>query len=50
MFYIYKTKALLKVKKNQSLPNKSTYLILEKPTIDINNHNEFKLARKMFKN
>jgi pseudaminic acid cytidylyltransferase len=48
-FYIYETKALLKLKKKQQFPKKTTYLILDKTEIDINTEDEFRLAKKLFK-
>ena len=49
LFYIYKTKSLLNLTTDKSLPNKTTYLILKNNVIDINNTSDLKAAKKLFK-
>ena len=49
-FYIYKTRALLKLRDHKILPPKSTFYILKKFTIDINTPEDLKIAKKNFKN
>ena len=48
-FYIYKTKSLLNLTTDKSLPNKTTYLIFKNNVIDINNTSDLKSAKKLFK-
>ena len=48
-FYIYKTKELLKIKRNKILPKKSTFIDLKKKLIDINYPKDFQKLKKQFK-
>ena len=48
-FYIYKTSALLKLKDHKILPPKSTFYILNKPSVDINTLDDLRLAKKLYK-
>ena len=48
-FYIYETKALLKITEKQLIPKKSTYIILKKKLIDVNYPKDLKLLKKEFK-
>ena len=49
-FYIYETKALLKITEKQLIPKKSTYIILKKNLIDVNYPKDLKLLKEEFKN
>ncbi len=48
-FYIYKTKALLKVSEKELIPKNSTFIILKKKLIDVNYPKDLKLLKKTFK-
>ena len=48
-FYIYKTKALLKIRPEKLLPTKSTYYFFDKFSIDINTPEDLKKAKLIFK-
>lgn len=47
-FYIYRTKALLKINRNNILPKKSTYIFLKKKIIDVNYPQDLNLLKKIF--
>ena len=49
-FYIYETKALLKISEKELIPKKSTYIILKKKLIDVNYPKDLKLLKEVFKN
>ena len=48
-FYIYKTKKLLKIKRNNILLKKSTYIELNKKLIDVNYPKDFEKLKKLLK-
>ena len=48
-FYIYRTKSLLKINKQNILPEKSTYIILKKELIDVNYPEDLIALKKLFK-
>lgn len=48
-FYIYRTKSLLKLSKQNFIPKKSTYIILNKKLIDVNYPEDLKALKKNFK-
>lgn len=47
-FYIYKTKALLKIRSGKLLPTKSTYYFFDKFSVDINTPEDLKKAKMIF--
>ena len=47
-FYIYRTSSLLKIKNQNFLPKKSTYIILKKKLIDVNYPSDLKNLKKIF--
>ncbi len=49
-FYIYDTKALLKISEKELIPKKSTYIILKKKLIDVNYPKDLKHLKEAFKN
>ena len=48
-FYIYRTNAILKLKNQNFLPKKSTYIILKKKLIDVNYPSDLKSLKKILK-
>tara|TARA_B100001175_G_scaffold317854_1_gene336962 strand:+ start:5666 stop:6352 length:687 start_codon:yes stop_codon:yes gene_type:complete len=48
-FYIYRTSSLLKIKNQNFLPNKSTYITLKKKLIDVNYPKDLKALKKKLK-
>ena len=48
-FYIYRTNSILKIKNQNFIPKKSTYIILKKKLIDVNYPEDLKALKKIFK-
>ena len=47
-FYIYKTKELLRISNKKTLPKKSSFIELNKKTVDVNYLEDFKRLKKLY--